>query len=246
MQRYFIDDQALVGNTITIKDENAKHIAAVMRMEIDDEIICVHQESIVYLCKIVAISKNEVIAQTIKELESESELPIHVTIASGLPKGDKLEYVIQKGTELGAYSFIPLKMERSIVKWDDKKGEKKLIRWQKIAKEAAEQSHRHKIPQIEKPITIKDLIQNSQSFTKKVIAYEDISNNENTFKKVIQSVNQGESILIVFGPEGGISKDELAKLMDANFTPCRLGPRVLRTETAPLYALSAISYEKEE
>ena len=106
-------------------------------------------------------------------VEGEIELPVSVSIVSGLPKGDKLEWIIQKGTELGAYEFIPFIAARSVVKWDEKKGAKKLIRWNKIAKEAAEQSHRTMIPEVSTPISMKELIKRSNSYDVKIIAYEE-------------------------------------------------------------------------
>lgn len=247
MQRYFIKEENWIGNTITIDGEDAKHIAVVMRMNIDDQIICVHPEQFAAKCTIVSIEKNEVIVEMIEELTQNSELPVQITIASGLPKGDKLEYVFQKGTELGAYEFIPVKMERSIVKWDQKKGKKKLERWHKITKEAAEQSHRHYIPQIQEPKTIQQLVDDSEDYTYKLVAFEEEANqlDKSEFTKVVSSLKKGDSLLIVFGPEGGLSPKEIKTLQAAHFKICGLGPRILRTETAPLYTLSAISYAVE-
>jgi 16S rRNA (uracil1498-N3)-methyltransferase len=180
-------------------------------------------------------------------LEETKELPIQVAIASGLPKGDKLELIIQKATELGAHKFVPFNAARSIVKWDDKKGDKKLERWKKIAKEAAEQSHRSIVPTITKPFSFESLIQDSKNFDYKIVAYEEEAKagEKSHFASLLSKMETGQSLLVVFGPEGGLTEKEVQKLMDNGFLACGLGPRILRTETAPFYVLSAISYHFE-
>lgn len=170
-----------------------------------------------------------------------------MTIASGLPKGDKLELIIQKGTELGAFSFLPFSAKRSIVKWDEKKAVKKVERWQKIAKEAAEQSHRRFIPNVHNPVNLSVLINLSQEFTYKLIAYEEVAKQGegSVLAETLLQMKPGESLLVVFGPEGGLAVDEIEVLINNGFRACALGPRILRTETAPLYLLSALSYQFE-
>ena len=123
-------------------------------MQVGDQIICVNSQGQTAVCEIAEITDEYVAADVVEWKEETSELPIFVTIASGLPKGDKLEWVIQKGTELGAHEFVPFAAARSIVKWDEKKSAKKVERWQKIAKEAAEQSHRSFCPEVVSPIDI--------------------------------------------------------------------------------------------
>ena len=146
MQRYFVEQ---IGNTDTefiISGENARHISKVMRMAVGDEIIIVNS-NVAYICEITEIEQDVIVQQTGKTIAS-PEMPIKVDIACGLPKGDKLELIAQKATELGMHALIPFAAERSIVKWDDKKAKKNQERLQKIALEAAEQSHRTHVPEV--------------------------------------------------------------------------------------------------
>jgi 16S rRNA (uracil1498-N3)-methyltransferase len=246
MQRYFATYTA-ADDAFQITGEDYRHIVKVMRMKEEDQIICVTEDQRSALCKITNISDEHVTAHVVQWMEESVELPVKVTIVSGLPKGDKLDLIIQKGTELGANKFIPFIAARSIVKWDEKKAEKRISRWQKIAKEAAEQSHRNLVPEIVSPVDLQSLIGISESYDIKLIAYEEESKQGETknLVKGLQSLEKGGSLLVVFGPEGGLTAQEVDKLLKSGFISCGLGPRILRTETAPLYLLSAVSYHLE-
>ena len=176
-----------------------------------------------------------------------NEMPVHVTIACGLPKGDKLDLIVQKGTELGMKGIIPFKAERSVVKWDDKRGAKKIERLRKIAKEAAEQCHRTVIPEVENPLTIRQLLQLVNTFDVLLFADEEDAKSDEPHRIAdrLKNVYLEQKVLVVFGPEGGLSRTEADALRAAGFHPTSLGPRILRTETAPLYLLSAMSCEFE-
>lgn len=246
VQRYFVKQRAN-ENRFFIDAEDRHHIVKVMRMDIGEEIICVDSEGNSAICKIAEITDERVVADVVQWKIEISELPISITIASGLPKGDKLEWIIQKGTELGANEFLPFSAARSVVKWDDKKAAKKIERWQKIAKEAAEQSHRQILPLVSNPVSFKTLLENSKDFDYKLAAFEEESRSGETskFSAALQKMQKGETLLLVFGPEGGLSEEEVKALKEHGFDLCGLGPRILRTETAPLYALAAISYHFE-
>ncbi|WP_144547731.1 16S rRNA (uracil(1498)-N(3))-methyltransferase [Bacillus sp. X1(2014)] len=246
MQRYFVKQRANDGRYL-INDEDRHHIEKVMRMQIGDKIICVDLDGKQAVCSLAEITDTSVVADVVQWIDGVSELPITITIASGLPKGDKLEWIIQKGTELGAHQFLPFSAARSVVKWDEKKATKKVDRWQKIAKEAAEQSHRAFLPDVMSAISFKDLLLKSKDFHYKLVAFEEESRNGETsiFADTLKKINKGDTLLIVFGPEGGLTDEEVRQLKDYEFAVCGLGPRILRTETAPLYALSAISYHFE-
>lgn len=247
MQRYFVSNDQLKDTMIEIDGNDYHHIANVLRMNVGEQILCVVEQKGTALAKIEDISNELVFASVVEWLNEEKELPVSVTIVSGLPKGDKLEYIVQKGTELGASSFIPFVAERSIVKWDGKKANKKIERLQKIAKEAAEQSHRTIVPSVEMPITLRQLVDLAKSYDTLLIAYEEEAkqNERATLSKTLLNIEKGASILVVFGPEGGLSQSEVELLQESGFKACGLGPRILRTETAPLYVLAAISYQLE-
>lgn len=247
MQRYFLDNKNINENTVKITGDDFHHITRVMRMELGEEIIAVNQDGVSAIVEITEITSDAVIGTVIEWMDEEKELPTKVAIVSGLPKGDKLEYIVQKGTELGATEFIPFIAARSVVKWDDKKASKKIERLQKIAKEAAEQSHRSTMPTVHEPMTITKLIQYAESYDFKLIAFEEEAKRgeKAQLAKVLTAIESGQSILFVFGPEGGLTIDEVSKLSEAGFIACGLGPRILRTETAPLYVLAAVSYQTE-
>lgn len=247
MQRYFVLDEPLDGRYVSIKGDDYFHMTKVMRMNVGDSIIVVFPNGQSAYCKITNIS-NEKVDVTIVEWENEArELPVSVTIVSGLPKGDKFEWIVQKGTELGAQAFIPFMATRSIVKLDEKKESKRIERWQKIAKEAAEQSHRTFIPQVYKPHRLHEIIELSRKFTHKAVAYEEVAKDGEVkqFSKILSNMKQGDSLLFVFGPEGGLTAQEIEQFQEHDFHICGLGPRILRAETAPLYVLSAVSYQLE-
>ena len=247
MQRYFIEEVYSNQQSVRISGDDFHHIARVMRMNEGDLIWIVFKDAKTVSAKISNVTDGYVEAEILDLENQEKELPVHVAVASGLPKGDKLEWIIQKGTELGASEFFPFIAGRSIVKWEEKKGPKKLERWNKIAKEAAEQSHRQALPTVHSPIAFKELIQLSAQFDHKIVAYEEEakSGEQKNFAKMLSSAKPEDRILLVFGPEGGLTSKEASDLLAQGFEVCGLGPRILRTETAPLYALSAISYHFE-
>ncbi|MCJ8006882.1 16S rRNA (uracil(1498)-N(3))-methyltransferase [Lederbergia wuyishanensis] len=247
MQRYFIDEAFNNQKSVRISGEDFHHITRVMRMKEDDMFWVVFKDGKAASVKISQISDSYIEADMIEFEKADKELPIYIAIASGLPKGDKFEWIIQKGTELGASEFIPFIATRSVVKWESRKESKKLERWNKIAKEAAEQSHRQFLPFVHSPYTINELIQYSDKFDWKILAYEEAAkeDEQSNFVRIIQSAKPKDKILIVFGPEGGITVPEKNELTSHGFEICGLGPRILRTETAPLYALAAISYQFE-
>lgn len=245
MQRYFINGP-IENGSIEITGDDAKHISRVLRMTAGDRVIVVmNQKS--YEAEITHVSDQSVTAIPDSVELKNNELPVRVAIACGLPKGEKLELIAQKGTELGMSEMIPFNAERSIVKWDDKKGAKKQERFQKIAKEAAEQSHRSVIPEIHSPVSMKQLLDISVHYDVLFVADEEDAKAEvrTRFAEQMKSVYGKLSMMVVFGPEGGLTRNEAQILKEAGFRTISLGPRILRTETAPLYVLSAISYEFE-
>ncbi|MDV6377952.1 16S rRNA (uracil(1498)-N(3))-methyltransferase [Sporosarcina sp. GW1-11] len=246
MQRYFIDQPFDEQNLSVISGDDSKHIVKVMRMTEGQEIVTVYG-GIAVVSTIEEILDNQVIVSRQRELEQLTEMPVSVTLACGLPKGDKLDLITQKGTELGMKRLIPLATSRSIVKWDPKKGVKRVERLQKIAKEAAEQCHRNEIPEIMPVQTVKQMIDYAATFDVKLFADEEDAKSDMPHKIAdrLKNVYHGQSIVVVFGPEGGLAREEAVLLEDAGFLPVSLGPRILRTETAPLYTLSAMSYEFE-
>lgn len=247
MQRYFVSNDQRTEEHVTITGDDARHIAKVMRMKSGDPLIVCDEAGLTFFCEIQELAPDHVLCLIKEQLAETSELPIKVTLAQGLPKGDKLEFVVQKGTELGAFGFLPFESERAVVKWEPSKVAKKLDRLRKIAKEAAEQSHRNTLPRIHEPLKLNPLIRFSRPFTHKMVAYEEEAKQGEVkkFAHLLSTIKDGDSLLVVLGPEGGLSSDEVARFQEAGFVLAGLGPRILRTETAPLYVLSAVSYQLE-
>lgn len=242
MQRYFIQEPFSEQGEAILQGEDYKHIIQVMRMKAEDRIIVVAKDE-AFVATITDVSSDAVHVKKEGEALPSNELPVQVTIANGLAKGDKHDLIVQKGTELGVSEVILFKAERSIVKWDDKKGFKKIERLQKIAHQAAEQCHRTVIPKVNEPMTVKQLIEASARFDVCLFADEEAAKIDNRPRLLdrVKEFKSGDKVLVVFGPEGGLSRSEAESLQAANFLPVALGPRILRTETAPLYLLSAIS-----
>ncbi|MFB1080617.1 16S rRNA (uracil(1498)-N(3))-methyltransferase [Jeotgalibacillus sp. JSM ZJ347] len=247
MQRYFIHHKLDENGLFSIEGEDYKHIVRVMRMTVGDRFISVLSPAEVYESEIVEIEDSYLTGKPVVQIDHQSELPVKVTIAHGLPKGDKLELVIQKATELGVSAIKPFSAERSIVKWDQKKGKKKAERWNKIAKEAAEQSHRSVIPQVDEPVSAKQLRSSFHEYDAIMMAYEEDakSGESSNFYQVLNQLKPDSKVLVIIGPEGGLSESEVEQFTEDGAVSCGLGPRILRTETAPLYILAAISYHFE-
>lgn len=247
MQRYFINQNADESQRFFITDkDDIHHISNVMRRQVGAKIIVTFEDLKVYLCEITAINNEGVEFKLLEEQPNDTELPIEVTICSGLIKADKYEWLLQKSTELGASHFIAVQMDRSVVKLNQSKADKKLTRWDKIVKEAAEQSYRLVIPTIEFVSNLKKVYVNIDKYDYVLIAYEDAAKEGemSEFKRALEQFSKGDRVLIIFGPEGGLSPDEIEMFKNNSYI-VGLGHRILRAETAPLYALSAISYEKE-
>lgn len=245
MQRYFIP-QPFIDDQAVISGDDAKHIQKVMRMQ-EGQSILVVSDGESFEATIDAFEGHDVRVKKSSQALRSNELPKKVTICCGLPKGEKLEFITQKATELGMYEMILFEAERSIVKWDTQKGKKKQERLQKIAKEAAEQSHRNVIPTIQDIVSFKQLLQIVSQYDVCLVAdEEDAKLDQRTrFADVLSRFGDKQTVCVVFGPEGGLSRNEIQALMDSGFQSISLGPRILRAETAPLYVLSAISYEFE-
>ncbi|MDB6352032.1 16S rRNA (uracil(1498)-N(3))-methyltransferase [Trichococcus sp. K1Tr] len=249
MQRYIIPPLAKDYQTqpIILSDDFHHHMVHVMRMKQGEQVYLADNSGISFVAEITDISASTVGLKWVADEDRSTELPVKITIACGLPKGDKLEYIVQKGTELGAAAFIPFAAKNAVVKWTPDKSAKKQQRLQKIAKEAAEQSHRQKEPFVHPVHNLKELLAEAAKYSKVLIAYEeDAKAGEGSILvNTLENLEPGDSLLFVFGPEGGLAPEELAAFRQAGHQSCALGPRILRAETAPLYALAAVSYEIE-
>lgn len=232
MQRYFKDTNL---DIFDLSSEDSYHIIKVMRNKIGDNIEVVIDKRL-YICEIITI-KDLVTVKRIEEVECDSELPCYVTIAQSLVKEQKMDLILQKSCELGVSEIIPVNTTRSIVKLD-KKENKKAARWNKILKEASEQSKRVVIPKLNEIMDIKDLTKLDYDLKFLCTVNESSMNFKNVLPKDLNNLK----ILFVIGPEGGFTEKEEKILIDSGFVSVSLGNRVLRTETASLCVLSIINY----
>ena len=245
MQQYFVNGRAPQG-IFQIKDKDtAKHMFSVMRLQADDQTVLVFDDGIKRLARVVDSQSQSV--EIIEELADNVELPVSVTIATGFPKGDKLEFVAQKATELGMAALWAFPADWSVVKWDGKKLGKKAEKLEKIAQGAAEQSKRNRIPAVRLFEKKADFLAQLTGFDQIILAYEEAAKEgeQANLVKALSGLETGQSVLVIVGPEGGVSPEEVAAFEGAGAVKTGLGPRILRAETAPLYALSAISYATE-
>lgn len=242
MQKYFIDSISLENNTIT--GDDVFHIKNVMRQKVGDKFI-VSDSKDEFLASIVRIDKDIIYFEKLEAIDNLSQLPFYVDIFQGYPKGDKLDDICKHSTELGVNKVFAVNMKRSIVKIDPKKIETKCIRFEKIMKEASEQSHRKTLSHFGGIIDLKKI--DFSMYDYKILAFEESAKEgeKSNFKDIIKNAEKGSRIAILIGPEGGIDNNEVEYLNNLGFINCALGPRILRTETASMYALSAISYESE-
>lgn len=241
MPRFFVSNSDIQNNSITLGDENANHIANVLRLKIGDEITVCDGEGKDYICTLSSISKKEVCADIVQKIINENESDVKITLYQGLPKSDKMELIIQKCVEIGIDRIVPIKTERVVVKLD-KKEDKKIERWNKISEAAAKQCGRGKIPVVDKIMTFKEAINESKTLDGIIIPYE---KEENNGLKNWTSQFKGKNIGVFIGPEGGFSQDEIKLAFENNITPITLGKRILRTETAGLVTSVILLYELE-
>lgn len=248
MPKFFITQDQIEKDKITIVGQDVNHIKNVLRQKIGDEIvICSNTTAQDYKCKIEKIEEEKILCKIKEKIENNSESNIKVTIFQGLPKADKMELVIQKSVELGAYDITPIEMKRCVVKLNEKDKTKKIERWQKIAEVAAKQSGRNQIPKINNIIPIKNICKFTDEYDLILVAYEKEENT--TLKQVLKEIKQEQKenfkIAVVIGPEGGIEEQEIEMLEQSGAKIITLGKRILRTETVALNMLSIILYELE-
>ncbi len=241
--RIFISSDKIQNNIATIGGADLNYLKNVMRLKVGDEIAVLDNKSREFSSKIISMDKNTIKAKFLAEKQPKSELKIQVIIAQGLPKNPKMDVIVQKATELGVARIIPIMTERSVIKIRDKKEIQKVERWQKIAKEAAEQSGRSVIPIVDDIRSFREIFMLCDNFDRCVMLWE--MEKERTLKTFFRENKRLNSLLILIGPEGGFSHDEASLAKRQGFATLSIGNRILRTETAAAAVLSMINYEFE-
>lgn len=238
MSRFFVSKEAIGSRTALITGEDVIHIGRVLRMREGDTIILCDGEKNDYLCEIAEISKKEIKCNIIEKRRNNCEPSLNVALYQGVPKGAKMEYLIQKCVEMGVYRIVPVITERTIAR-----GENKTERWNKVAMEAAKQSGRGIIPQVTSPVDFSEALAEMIKNELAIMPYEGEEH------KILRSILRGSppaSIGVMIGPEGGFSEAEVNLARSAGAKVATLGKRILRTETAGMFVLSSIMYELDE
>jgi len=242
MTRFFVEPEDMRQPQIILAGENAAH-AKVLRLKPEEEVMVCDGCGVECLCRVVQADAKQVLLDVLQHRESTSEACVRVSIYMAFPKADKLEHVIQKATELGAYEIVAFPSARCISKPDEKSLNKKLERWQKIAASAAEQSGRGRIPKVVLLNSFASALNRAKESELAILFYE--HERATTLKMALQGGNY-KTISLMSGPEGGLEEAEVERAKDAGLSICTLGKRILRCETAPLCGLSAVMYAAGE
>lgn len=249
MQQYFINENISIDSkNIKIQDKELyRHLIKVLRMDTGDQCILVDDNQQSFIATLLAIEDNTLEFEiTADKKRVETEFNFSPIIACSLSKKDKIEWIVQKSTELGAQEIVFFSSKFSIMKWDEKVISKKVTRLQEIAKNAAQQSHRKMIPKVNYVHSLKELV-NKYDVEHKLVAYEEVAKTGEPFSiiKNFDLIKSNDKVICIFGPEGGLDINEVNFLIENNYSKIGLGPRILRAETAPVYFLSTLSFKFE-
>lgn len=244
MYRFFVAPEACSRDTILIEGEDYNHMKNVLRLKIGDAVTVSDGADREYICAIEEYSEGKAIVRIEDVCGSSAELPTELVLYQGFPKGDKMEFIIQKAVELGASRIVPVMMKRSIVRLDDKKAEKKVERMNAIALNAAKQSKRSVIPVVDRVMGYSEALQNAGSLDMLLLPYENAEGIAHS-KTMIHQVRGKRSVGILIGPEGGFEEQEVQAAMAIGAECITLGHRILRTETAGMTMLSILMFELE-
>lgn len=217
----------------------------VLRMKIGEQVEISDGDSRKYLCEIEEFEPEAVRLRILEELAADTELPSKLYLFQGLPKSDKMELIIQKAVELGAFEVIPVATKRAVVKLDAKKAAKKVERWNSISESAAKQAGRSIVPEVTEVLTFTQALEKAKALDVTLVPYE-LAKGMSETKQIISQIKPGQSVGIFIGPEGGFEETEISQAMEMGAKPITLGKRILRTETAGLTILSILMFALEE
>lgn len=244
MHRFFVDRSQVEEDRVWIVGGDVNHIKNVLRMKIGDELLVSDGSNRVWLCRILCMKEDRVEAEVLSLEESFTELPAQIYLFQGIPKGDKMEWIIQKAVELGVYAIVPVRTNRVIVRMDRKKEESKLKRWNLIAESAAKQSGRTVIPEVLPVMELEEACSYMREFECKMIPYECAEGMER-MRKLVEGIKHQDRVGILIGPEGGLEKDEVETALRYGIEAVSLGKRILRTETAGMVVLGVMMFHLE-
>lgn len=244
MQHFFVKPDQVQAPYIYLEGSDVRHVRNVLRMKKGEKLEVSDGDNRKYLCAVFAYEEDRAVLEILEEKQADTELSSKIYLFQGLPKADKMELIIQKAVELGAFSVIPVAMKRSVVRLDEKKAKKKTERWNEIARSAAKQAGRGIVPEVLPVMTYADALKKAKELDVILFPYELAEGMDHT-RAVISAVEPGQSVGIFIGPEGGFEKDEEEKALEAGARVITLGRRILRTETAGMSVLSILGYHLE-
>ncbi len=240
MHRFFLESNFVKEDRVVITGDDFNHISHSLRLNSGDEVIVNTGDSMDLLVELIEFSTDQVSGIIRDRYKNKNEPRVKITLAQAVPKNRNMDLIAQKCTEIGIYSIIPLDTERTVVKLSSRKEEKRVARWQRIVREAAKQSQRGRVPEVKNLHNIEDIADIKNRYDLVLVCWEEIE--ETGLKDILEDKDRNKigDILVVIGPEGGLSKEEVNTIQGQNLS---LGPRILRTETAGLVALTMILYE---
>ena len=244
MYQFFVDDAQIGKEFITITGSDVNHIKNVLRMKPGEKIRVSNQKGQDYFCSILELGDDFVQADILDSEAANTELSAKVYLFQALPKGDRMETVIQKAVELGVHEIIPVAMKYCVVKLDAKKAENKRKRWQAIAESAAKQSKRSLIPVVHEVMSFKEALSYAKECKVNLVPYENERGMEAT-GKAFSELQKDDTISVMIGPEGGFSEEEIELVKEENMKIISLGKRILRTDTAAIATLSMLMLHLE-
>lgn len=245
MHHFFVTPSQVEEPYIYVEGQDVNHMKNVLRMKPGEQAGISDGNNLKYVCEVVSYEEGRATLRILEKMEADTELNNELYLFQGLPKGDKMELIVQKAVELGAVKIIPVATKRSVVKLDEKKAARKVERWNSIAESAAKQAGRSRIPEVEMPLSYSEALKKAAELDVVLIPYELAKGMEET-KRIIRSIKRGQSVGIFIGPEGGFEQEEVEAAIRSGAKEITLGRRILRTETAGLAILSVLMFELEE
>ncbi len=245
MQHFFVPPSQVGETEIIIQGSDVNHMKNVLRMRAGEELSVCDGNNCRYLCRVKEYTEDTAVLAITERQENDTELSSKIYLFQGLPKQDKMEWIVQKAVELGAYKVIPVVTKRCVVRLDEKKAQKKTERWQEISRSAAKQSGRGLVPEVTKVLSWREALSAAKALDVLLIPYE-LAEGMSETKEILASLKPGQSIGVLIGPEGGFEKAEVIEAMEAGAKAVTLGRRILRTETAGIATLSVLMFQLEE
>jgi len=234
LTRVHVDVELQTGRRLTVEGSAGNHISRVLRLRVGDALTLFNGQGGEYAGSIDEIRRDTVVVSILERRDVDRESPCQLTLAQGISRGERMDWVVQKATELGVWQIAPIFTERSIVQLDEKQASRKLQHWRSIAIAACEQSGRNHVPQITQPVGLYELLEKRTSSGTALLL------SPGAPLRIADLASSGTQITVLIGPEGGLADVEQQAAVKAGFTPVRLGPRVLRTETAAVCALTLL------